>query len=245
MGALQKYFSYKFNLECGLPSVTLLGVREDWLEIRQRLEMLPKFGNEPTEFYQLLKPGLSHFVESFNSPKAQETKDFWQKIAHQSGGSGPHCLCGWITAFCFWDQDGNSMYARNGGPSGKVKPEGFGARNPGCQLGDTLYHKVDLDNIPSGCTSVPVKVDDKGTLYETCMVAGSVGIHATSSGGLLDESTHGIISGRPGLDSLQPESGWWMYELKEGKGMIDSTGQIRKYPLDKETQVQMETIVQN
>ena len=90
MGALQKYFSYTFKLKCGLPSVTLLGVREDWLEIRQRLEMLPQLGNEPTEFYQLLKPILSHFVESFSSPEAQETKDFWQEIAHQSGGSGPH-----------------------------------------------------------------------------------------------------------------------------------------------------------
>ncbi len=233
--------------------MTLLGVREDWVEIRQRLEMLPKLGSEPTDFYQLLKPILSHFLESFKSPEVQETKDFWQNIAHQSGGSGPHYLCGWITAFCFWDQDGKSMYARNGGPSGKVKLEGFGARNPGCQLGDTLYHKVDLDNIPSGCTSVPVKVDDNGTLYETCMVAGSVGIRATSSGGLLGESrTHepydyqpAIISGRPGLDSLQPESGWWMYELKEGKGTIDSTGQKGKYSLDEEMQVQMETVVQN
>ena len=162
------------------------------------------------------------------------------------------------------------MYARNGdGPSGQVQLEGFGARNPGCQLGDTLYHKVDLENIPSGCTSAPVKVDDNGTLYETCMVAGSVGIRATSSGGLLDKSrTHGNgrtltmnrttggiepyvyqpaeISGKPGLDSLKPESGWWMYELKEGKRTTDSTGQKTKDSLDKRSlALQMGKKVQN
>ena len=266
MGALQKYFSYGFMLTCGLPSVTLLGTRDDWLKMQQRLEKLPQLGTEPSEFYSLLKPVLAHFVASFDSPEAQETKDFWQKIAHESGGSGPYYLSGWITAFCFWDQDGKSMYAPNGeGPSGPVEVDGFGWRNPGCQLGDTLYHKVDLDKIPSGCTSVPVKVDDNGTQYETRMVAGSVGIRVTSSGGLLDESrTHGdrgiyvmdretreckpyvyepaTPSGEPGLDSLQPESGWWMYELKEENKGKDSSAQDGKPLIDDEMQEGLSTL---
>lgn len=256
MGALQKFFSYGFQLTCGLPSVTLLGTRDDWLEMQQRLEKLPQLGKEPTEFYLLLKPVLTQFVESFDSPEAQETKDFWQKIAHESGGSGPHYLSGWITAFCFWDQDGKSMHSPNGiGPSGPVEVGNFGWQNPGCQLGGALYHKVDLKKIPSGCTSVPVKVDDNGTPFETRMVAGSMGIRVTSSGGLLDESrTHGgpgafvvdretakfkpyvyqpaTPSGKPGLDSLQPESGWWMYELKEEYKEKDSTTQGGKPPVD-------------
>ena len=36
-----------------------------------------------------------------------------------------------------------------------------------------------------------------------------------------------------------------LYELKEGRGTKDFTGQKGKYSLNKETQVQMETIVQN
>ena len=95
-----------------------------------------------------------------------------------------------------------------------------------------------------------VKVDENGTLYETCRVAGSVGIRITSSGSQLDEiRVHGDgrtwikdrgtgrsapyvyqpvnPSGEHALDSLQPESGWWMYELKEGntgKSWADSMG---------------------
>ena len=88
MGAMQKYFSYQFTLCCGIPSVTLLGVRADWQEILQRLEKLPNLGAEAAQFYNLLKPVLTCFVGSFDCPDSSETKDFWQKVAHRSGGSG-------------------------------------------------------------------------------------------------------------------------------------------------------------
>ena len=41
------------------------------------------------------------------------------------------------------------MYACDGeGPIGPVGLEALGAWNPGCQLGDTLYHKVNLKDTP-------------------------------------------------------------------------------------------------
>lgn len=100
----------------------------------------------------------------------------------------------------------------------------------GCQLAQTVYHRVDIGSIPSSCTSVPVTVDDWGKIYKTVMVAGSVGVRVTSSGNMLDESaqthSHGkrwdekgtvvprpyptsTPTGQPDLDSLQPESGWY------------------------------------
>lgn len=93
MATLQKYFSFACMLDCGLPSVTLLGEKSDWEEIAKRAERLPTFGKEPTQWYALLKPVLSRFVTSFDAPDSEETKDFWQKIAHySSGGSGPTYL---------------------------------------------------------------------------------------------------------------------------------------------------------
>lgn len=48
-----------------------------------------------TQWYDLLKPALTKFVESFVDPKGQAIKDFWQTIAHyESGGSGPTYLSG-------------------------------------------------------------------------------------------------------------------------------------------------------
>ena len=129
-------------------------------------------------------------------------------------------ISGWITAFCFWDQHGKMLYRM-----------GNGSRDPSRLLDDVSYHQVEIEQIPSGCTSVPVTVDDNGTIYKTVMVAGSVGVRVTSSGEMLDESNvpHRGHSGRfergqwvpvdhkpppptgePGLDSLQPESGWYV-----------------------------------
>ena len=112
MGALQEYFSYKCMLLCGLPSVTLLGDKSDWEKLLMRIELIPKLGPEPAQWYQLLKPVLTRFVRTFDSPESSEIKDFWQNIVHyRSGGSGPTYLSGWIAAFCFWDEKGRCLYS--------------------------------------------------------------------------------------------------------------------------------------
>ena len=95
MSALQKYFSYGCAICCGLPSVTLLGTKGDWEEMLNRLERLKTFGEETTVWYGLLKPVIKRFVQTFDNPDSEEIKDFWQKIAHYSGGgSGPTYLSG-------------------------------------------------------------------------------------------------------------------------------------------------------
>ena len=236
MGTLQKYFSYKMSLLCGIPSVTLLGERADWEDILKRLDRLPELGDEPATFATLLRPVLEHFIASFNPEPSLAVKEFWTKIAHKTGGSGPFYLSGWITAFCFWDETGKSLYHRydTNGPQHPVSLEPFEELQAGCELNNVLYHRVNTDDVPSGIASVPVVVDDNGTLYDTKILAGSFGIQVTSSGDMLDdEHSHagnsafanngGLLSDQqvarglyqqPGLDSLQPLSGWLMYEVK-------------------------------
>ncbi|KAN0070194.1 protein of unknown function (DUF4419) domain containing protein [Elaphomyces granulatus] len=188
MGALQDYFAYKCKLGCGLPSVTLLGDKSDWDELLMRIELIPKLGPETAQWYQLLKPVLTRFVGTFDSPESSQTKDFWQKIVHYtSGGSGPSYLSGWITAFCFWDGTGRCLFSSHDGQD----------KSHLAVLDDVQYHRVDTGDIPPGSASVPVKLDDNGKEYDTIMVAGS--------------------SNSTGLDTVQPESGWWMYEKKKPK----------------------------
>ncbi|KAI1197244.1 hypothetical protein F5X97DRAFT_183228 [Nemania serpens] len=219
MGSMQKYFTYKTTLLCGIPSVTLLGEKADWAAIRQRLDKLPNFGQEARQFSHLLVPVLDFFVRTFEEADGPEVVDFWSKIAHaENNGSGPTYLSGWLTAFCFWDGDGKSMYSAGGG---------------GCEINGAKYHRLDMDEVPVGYVSVPVTVDDNGREIKTRMVAGSVGIAALSSGDKLDTSwTHAgwykppfgkpkytpvkpEVGAMTGLDSLQPVSGWWMYEIAE------------------------------
>lgn len=110
MATMKKYVHSRGQLGCGLPSVTLLGRKNDWEKLVEKVERLPSFGQECTIWHSLLVPVLRRFVASYEAPEAEETKEFWQKIAHCSGsGSGSTYLSGWITAFCFWDVDGNLL----------------------------------------------------------------------------------------------------------------------------------------
>ena len=145
MGAMQQYFKFKFTLVCGVPSVTLIGVRADWEEMPKRLEMLPRLGPEPAQFYALLKPFVRYFVMSCDSLTNPFVLEFWSKIAHEFGGSGPYYLSGWITVFCFWKPDGRCFYSS---PEGEIELKRFNRRCPGCNLDGTLYHKVNTDDIP-------------------------------------------------------------------------------------------------
>ena len=216
MGTMQAYFSYKCYLMCGIPSVTLLGEREDYEDIMCRLDKLPELGAETKTFSKLLRPVLKRFVASFDETKEADTRDFWSKIAHRSGGgSGPSYLGGWLTAFCFWNAKGKCMY-----DLGREGDSWMDDEEVGLLLNGVEYHRVDTDDIPPGYASVPVLVDDNGTEYHTKMIAGSLGIKVSSSiaseGG--DEA-----EGDGKLDSLQSLSGWMMYELKE-KGDKDEEG---------------------
>jgi hypothetical protein len=71
-----------------------------------RLDMLPRLGSEPAQFYALLKPVLGYFVDSFDDPSDLAVLSFWGRIVHRaSGGSVPTYLwvdhsilllgCGW------------------------------------------------------------------------------------------------------------------------------------------------------
>lgn len=198
MGAMQKYFTFKMTVLCGLPSVTLLGSVEDWENILHRLDKLDLLGDEPKRFATMLRPILRHMVRSFTEPKSAEVIDFWNKIVHRNSvGSGTDYLSGWLTAFCFWDEDGNAARLQ----SWKKPPNGV--------LEDVMYPTVDVDAVPAGHASVPVKVDDMGDEYEATMVAGSVGIVATSSP-TAHERREGPEVGPLIRDTVQPVSGWWM-----------------------------------
>ncbi|KAK6955238.1 hypothetical protein Daesc_002869 [Daldinia eschscholtzii] len=218
MGALQEYFKYEFLLECAVPSVTLLGEREDWVKIRRRLDYLPRMGKEPGQFARLLTAVLDYFIRTFDEPTSPEVKSFWSRMVDWQGGSGVDYFSGWITAFTFWKANGECFY---NSPQGPVRKSG--TQNVGCDLDGTLFHIIDMNDMANAFCSVPVTVDDNGVVHKTKMVAGTIGLAVCSSGELLESESSYFKPGPPelsnqtGPDTLQPVSGWWMYELEEGK----------------------------
>ncbi|XMA17396.1 hypothetical protein WAI453_010187 [Rhynchosporium graminicola] len=76
-----------------------------------------------------------------------------------------------------------------------------------------------LGKSPSGYTSVPVELDNDGRITHAEMIAGSVGMLVSSSGlELTPIEEEGTPDANPGVtyDTIQPASGWCMYEV-EGK----------------------------
>lgn len=213
MGSLQAYFSYTMMCRCGIPSVTLLGTREDYVDILLRLDKLHELGPETADWANLLRPILRRFVSSFDEVMSAQTKEFWTQAAHYQGGSGISQLSGWISAFCFWRNDGAPLYYR-------TPPKFSDPYTPNSKenvvmgryvLDGVTYHTVDTKKIPAGYASVPVKLDDNGKVHDTKMVAGSLGMVVGKSGER-DEK------GEEKVDSIRSLSGWFMYEIKSEEG---------------------------
>jgi len=90
-------------LDCGIPSVNLEGEKSDWEKLLARVDKLKEFGTETKAWAALLRPIFRRFVKAFD---VEPDTDFWGRVCHYSGGSGPTYLSGWITAFCVWNNEG-------------------------------------------------------------------------------------------------------------------------------------------
>ncbi|KAK3333908.1 hypothetical protein B0T19DRAFT_140629 [Cercophora scortea] len=228
LGTMQKYFSYSWGTRCGIPSVTLLGEVEDWelmaARCADRLGAGGDFGAAPARWYfRLLRPVLAGFVETFRDPEGRAAKQFWKGIVdrHTPDGSGCVTYSGWITAFCYWDENGRCLHdtATNIGGGGRGGRGGAQMQMPHKQ--QTVGVELSRGQMPVGFTKVPVTLVDDGVVIPTEMVAGSVGLRVRRSveGDGEAEETAGAgdaLRARvrwDGFDTVQPESGWFMYHV--------------------------------
>ncbi|KAF8320292.1 hypothetical protein DL93DRAFT_2073808 [Clavulina sp. PMI_390] len=192
MATLQKYFDFKFGLTCGIPSVTLLGSREDWTALRAKVDKFAEFGSEPQKWVNLLQPVCDAFVGCFEERQLDQSKDFWSRVCHyDGGGSGPTYLCGWATVFTAWNQEGKWQ-----GDGWKRAPWNV---NPETETKYGRWPIIDTDKIAPGCAEVPVLVDDNGTQHHTVMLAGLPGIRVTAN--------------EQGESVVAPLSGWAMFDV--------------------------------
>ncbi|KAM4057849.1 hypothetical protein HRG_009466 [Hirsutella rhossiliensis] len=202
MGLMQHYFEYAALAICGLPSVSLLGTKDDWISLRRKLDDLSKFGEEPAEYARVLTPILDGFVNTWDNKDSPDTKEFWSKIV--SGAVEDHIctrvnvISGWITGFYFWNKQGNMIASR----------EQREKRKAATVLGDVNYLTQMAENLPVSYAKVPVKLISEG--MDAYLLAGNVGVSRTMA-----------PDGRP---VAEPMSGWYLYgpvdrDYKfEGKG---------------------------
>ncbi|KAH8879899.1 hypothetical protein GQ53DRAFT_589678, partial [Thozetella sp. PMI_491] len=159
MGTMQKYFLYSWGTRCGIPSVTLLGDADDWVEIAQRCAArlgTGAFGPAAERWYRILRPVLAGFIESFRNPEGSAAQRFWKGIVdkHRPNGSGSVTYSGWITAFCYWNEDGECLH------------DNYGSEEVA----------LSRSEIPTGFIKVPVTLVDNGKRIATEMIAGSLAL---------------------------------------------------------------------
>jgi len=150
MASAAKFFSYKFQLMCGLPKVTLLGEVQDWQNVQKRAESLLKYeckAGYMKAWLTMLRPILAEFV---NSASGKPDIEFWEKIcSNHNRGSGSVYISGWVTSFCVFSEKGVWMGEKN-----------------------HTWPMIDTMDIPSGQIKVDVKIDDNGTEHDCEIIAG-------------------------------------------------------------------------
>ena len=192
MATFKAYFTYKFMLACGIPRVTLLGTRDDWVNLRARVDKFDQFGDEPTKWARLLRPVCDQFIACFdaegNDAIFKSCVDFWSRVCHKTGwGSGPRYLSGWATVFCVWSEKGIWQ--------GDVQE----TYDPATGVGLQCWPRVDTNDVTGSIAEVPVTVDDNGTPYDTVMLAGLPGFQVA-------KTVEGAVS---------PLTGWAMYIINK------------------------------
>ncbi|RPA87259.1 hypothetical protein BJ508DRAFT_201192, partial [Ascobolus immersus RN42] len=112
MGTLTTFNTHPTWLQCGIPSVTLLGEKLDYEEILSRVERLGSFGNaDVPAWVKLLKAVLEKaFIAAFEMEGKEQTRkvvEAWEKICDVTpNGTGPKYLSGWVTVFSFFGKYG-------------------------------------------------------------------------------------------------------------------------------------------
>lgn len=207
MGLMQHYFEFSGGITCGLPAVTLLGERDDWVKLLGKLDRLAEWGDEPADYADRLRPILSRFVGTWDSPDGDETKAFWSNIVRSqqllSCGAGPaeYSISGWITGFLHWTAEGTLRIAP------EVEKE-YQPREGDVVLDAIPYFSVPLSDVPVGYAKAPLNMMDypgQGQNSTAYLLAGNVGVRRLAV----------ASSEQPGNGSwtvtAQPMSAWFLF----------------------------------
>lgn len=202
MGAMNKYFEYCAYLGCGLPSVTLLGTRDDWKKLEGRVNKLNEYGKECQHWASLLQPIMRYMTKTFDEPDSREVKDFWLSVAWESGrqlGSADRLrISGWITAFAYFGEDGivttdyEDEYLDNGRYLNHRR----------LTLDGVSYPLIIPRDIPTSLALVPITITDSkaGVKRFSTAVAGTIGMSISGEGKYQPFS------------KSQPFSAWWVVQ---------------------------------
>ncbi|PTB62781.1 hypothetical protein BBK36DRAFT_1128308 [Trichoderma citrinoviride] len=183
MATTKAYFEFIARGGCGFPSVTLLGVRADWVKLLEKVAKIAIYGGDLAVWSRLLTKVVEKMIKTFDQPDLQTTKDFWMRAVHHAGAEGSgsiETLSGWITAFCRWDEEGRMI--KQVDEAGKTW-DGKHVDRKRFVIDDVPFPIIRAKDVPRAATEVPVTVLDHEAdiCYHTTAIAGLIGVKPTAS----------------------------------------------------------------
>jgi hypothetical protein len=91
MDAFQQYFNYELVCICGIPSITVKGSVDDWVRIRERVDVMANFHLE--WWTDRLKPICEGFIATVQGTPSQR---FWKHIYSPKEMYGGPLITGWL-----------------------------------------------------------------------------------------------------------------------------------------------------
>jgi|GEM_PF-385368 len=148
MNAMKSYYRYKSEIICGIPAITILGERADWLKIIEKIKILGQYEFE--WWVNEILPILKEFVNVFDK---QTNIGLWRDIFNSYNMCGTK-INGWILKFYPYDRE-------------------FRKRN----LNDSI-DIGEIKELPAEILATPLLLENKttGTEIKLELLAGFVGL---------------------------------------------------------------------
>lgn len=158
MDTVKAYFSFTVRTRCGIPRITLLGTKQDWVKLRNMAEKLLTRVEMVDLWWAQLAPILDKFIALSNG---ENDIEFWSRIynSHAAQGSGEsNSVSGWILDLFPYSVHFNQKFTLREGK------------------------RLTVDEFPSSLNTTPFVWDYFGTKINMSFVGGAIGVGVCSDG---------------------------------------------------------------
>lgn len=109
MDSMSKYFEYRVDTLCHIPTYRLGGTQDDWQRLYGHVQALGEYFPELGEHFGTLLPVLAKIVYAVSKGTVDET--FWRSCYKFDGMSGGDFVNGWLTTlFIYKFKDGHRVF---------------------------------------------------------------------------------------------------------------------------------------
>ncbi len=162
LDVFESYFEYVLGSGCGFPEITLTGNVDDWMRLRQKIELLEPF---KVDFWL---PHLREIADHFcQAVRGEADISYWQDMYKQTNNYGYNLVNGWIVKLIpYLQNEGTGRWDYLNPLLGQ--PE---------KLPDYLRGAM-TDQLPAGMSVVPLKCVNlrTGVVQKRQMIGGIVGV---------------------------------------------------------------------